>query len=194
MLGFGLYSSVPYSGTKCHTHYARWLRHQKHPHLPRDDETFFWSRVDKNGPVHIVLQTRCWIWTGATMQPWRYGRIRLGRVHTGSHRYSYFLANGQWPNPMCLHRCDNPPCVNPTHLFEGTNLDNARDKLAKGRHRSGRPVQEYCIRGHRVAGDNAAPRNDNDGRSSVRCRSCRDEHARNYRERKWKQNLTQKTT
>lgn len=52
-----------------------------------------------------------------------------------AHRYSYELANGPIQGGMLvLHRCDTPLCVRPTHLFLGTDADNAADKVAKGRH------------------------------------------------------------
>lgn len=52
-----------------------------------------------------------------------------------AHRFGWTLANGEIPPGMCvLHRCDNPPCVNPTHLFLGDRRDNAIDMIAKGRH------------------------------------------------------------
>lgn len=49
------------------------------------------------------------------------------------HRLAFRLANGRYPDPCGLHKCDNPPCYNPRHIFEGTITDNNRDMLAKGR-------------------------------------------------------------
>lgn len=71
----------------------------------------------------------CWEWTG-TRNPNSYGQIDK----VAAHRVSYFLATGNDPGEMLvLHRCDNPPCVRPTHLFLGTHLDNMVDMAAKGR-------------------------------------------------------------
>jgi hypothetical protein len=50
-----------------------------------------------------------------------------------AHRMAWFAEYGRWPEPCALHRCDNPPCCNPAHLFEGTRADNMRDMWSKGR-------------------------------------------------------------
>jgi hypothetical protein len=55
----------------------------------------------------------------------------------GTHVYAFYLANGHWPEPFCLHKCDNPPCCNPSHLFEGDAAENAEDRNLKGRQPSG---------------------------------------------------------
>lgn len=94
----------------------------------------FWSRVDKEGPIHQALGTRCWLWTGNRNRgkgwPNTYGVFR----YSGAHRVSYTLCLGSIPEGLqVLHRCDNPPCVNPDHLFLGTQQDNMDDKMAKGR-------------------------------------------------------------
>lgn len=77
----------------------------------------------------------CWEWFAAKDhfgygQIGRYGRRNLIRAH----RLSWLLFNGPIPDSLCvLHRCDNPSCVNPNHLFLGTKKDNAIDKAKKGR-------------------------------------------------------------
>lgn len=58
-----------------------------------------------------------------------------------AHRVSFYFTRGRWPKPFCLHRCDNPKCVRPDHLFEGTHTDNVRDMVQKGRH----PSQKLTI-------------------------------------------------
>jgi hypothetical protein len=67
---------------------------------------------------------------GGFITDWGYGRFN-GQL---AHRTMWRLVIGPIPDALCvLHRCDNPPCVNPSHLFLGTNLDNRRDSIQKGR-------------------------------------------------------------
>lgn len=94
----------------------------------------FWSKVDKNGPTMPGMSTPCWVWTGATSGG--YGQIGLGNGKIGkASRVVWELQHGAAPgSEKCvLHHCDNPPCVNPEHLFLGTQKDNALDREAKGR-------------------------------------------------------------
>lgn len=87
----------------------------------------FWKKVQKAG------EDECWNWTGAT-QAFGYGCIGAkGRIKS-AHRVSYEMAKGPIPDGICvLHKCDNPKCVNPKHLFAGTKKDNAIDRSSKGR-------------------------------------------------------------
>jgi len=78
----------------------------------------------------------CWEWTKARHKA-GYGAIGANGRRAYGHRVSYELNVGPIPPGMCvLHRCDNPPCVNPSHLFLGTLRDNTQDMLRKGRHRT----------------------------------------------------------
>lgn len=98
----------------------------------------FWSRVNKDGPLHSELGTQCWDWVAAR-HPRGYGQIwapTLRRV-IGAHRVSWFLSHGTWAPDCCLHRCDRPQCVRPDHLFVGSQLDNIADRHTKGRTRHG---------------------------------------------------------
>ena len=80
----------------------------------------------------------CWLWKQCKDR-WGYGHFKLGKKTCQAHRVSYFFYVGNIPKGMCvLHNCDNPACVNPKHLFIGTNLDNVRDRERKGRGDSGR--------------------------------------------------------
>jgi len=86
----------------------------------------FWVKVKKTND--------CWQWTG-TKDRDGYGRFRIpGKGLRGSHRIAWSLVNGTIPIGLCvLHKCDNPSCVNPDHLFLGTQQDNIKDMVAKGR-------------------------------------------------------------
>ena len=98
-------------------------------------EKRFWDRVDKSG--------ECWLWTGTTLSN-GYGKLSYGGhgKEVSAHRFSFFLAHGSWPEPYCCHSCDNPGCVRPEHLFEGTAHDNNKDMTDKGRaNRVGFPQQ-----------------------------------------------------
>lgn len=78
----------------------------------------------------------CWLWNAYRIKK-GYGRIGAGPAAAGvllAHRVAYELTKGPIPNGFdVLHRCDNPPCVNPAHLFLGTNYDNMLDRDMKGR-------------------------------------------------------------
>lgn len=104
-------------------------------------EERFWSKVNQSD--------ECWTWT-ASKDDKGYGKIGLpGRKGWGfAHRVSYSLEHGVelTPDQKVLHRCDNPPCVRPDHLFLGTAADNAADMVAKGRSR-GQKVT-HCVHGH----------------------------------------------
>ena len=88
----------------------------------------FWSKVDID-----LNYNSCWEWTGYRNN-YGYGKFRLGGKATSTHRVAYMFERGDIPKGMhVLHRCDNPPCVNPNHLFTGTHQDNMRDKESKNR-------------------------------------------------------------
>ena len=91
--------------------------------------TRFWMKVRK------TERDGCWIWTGALSKG--YGAIRLpgqGGGQTSASRVAYLLSYGDIPaGKHVCHRCDNPPCVRPDHLFLGTPTDNVRDCILKGR-------------------------------------------------------------
>lgn len=91
----------------------------------------FWEKVDRRGP------DECWPWIGAEHGR-GYGGILINYKSVPAHRVAHALCKGVVPPGMfVLHRCDNPKCVNPAHLFLGTHQDNMDDMVSKGRSRNG---------------------------------------------------------
>jgi len=81
-----------------------------------------------------VPECGCWVWLGS-VNSWGYGRLGRGRTERQAHRLSYAAFRGAIPLELkVLHTCDIPACVNPDHLFLGTDEDNMHDMMAKGRH------------------------------------------------------------
>ena len=115
----------------------------------------FWSHVDKDGPIHPLLGTRCWLWTANVVghgnktdpvnsrhgqftyrlrpsSPWS-GRLTR-QHHVYAHRFAWGMAHGVIPCGLLIcHHCDVPPCVNDAHHFLGTQADNIQDARRKGR-------------------------------------------------------------
>lgn len=124
----------------------------------------FWGRVNRGDG--------CWEFRG--------GRTKKGYALFGhsarrvyAHRFSYELSTGS-PIPegmLVCHKCDNPPCVRPDHLFVGTAGDNARDAVAKGRMHIPRPParKTHCKRGHEFTPENTYEY----GMGGRVCRACR---------------------
>lgn len=76
----------------------------------------------------------CWLWIGSVSDR-GYGKIYANGKHLSAHRFSWMLHFNEDPHELLVcHKCDNPQCVNPDHLFLGTVQDNAWDKMQKGRH------------------------------------------------------------
>lgn len=101
------------------------------PLLFKCDIDRFWTFVPKREEGY------CWEWTGcyagSKTSSCRYGAFQMAGEQFKAHRISWAIHTGRSPVDRVLHQCDNPKCVNPAHLFEGSLLDNARDRARKGR-------------------------------------------------------------
>ena len=99
------------------------------------NQNFFerhWDKIDFAGP------DRCWLWTASTTIK-GYGLVWAGGKYRRAHREAYEAVNGPIPDGLVVrHKCDTPACVSPDHLELGTNADNTRDMMERGRNRCGR--------------------------------------------------------
>lgn len=113
---------------------------KKRPHN-YSSPVHFWAKVNKTDS--------CWLWTGATCVR-GYGILTFQGNAWRAHRLSYTLTNCSIPIGMFIcHKCDNPLCVRPDHLFAGTQSSNMRDMVAKGRgYHIGYANRTHCKRGH----------------------------------------------
>lgn len=89
----------------------------------------FWSKVVR------PATSDCWLWNGANDGGSGYGSFMLDGLGQKAHRIAWELTRGPIPDGLrVLHRCDNPPCVRPNHLYVGTMSDNMKEMWNKGRH------------------------------------------------------------
>lgn len=113
----------------------------------------------------------CWEWLGSTARK-GYGQFYFQGKTKPSHRWSYEYFIGPLGDLLCCHHCDNPPCVNPFHLFAGTAKDNAQDMVKKGR--APRQKFSHCVNGHAYTVENTYVRLGNNY-----CRPCQKEYKKN---------------
>lgn len=118
--------------------------------------------------TEIADPDACWEWQGARRVR-GYGKFSTwGRRSVVASRYAWERAFGPIPPGLQVcHRCDNPPCVRPSHLFVGTQLDNVRDQAAKGRWISASALKTHCKRGHPLDGPDVWR-----GGNLRKCRAC----------------------
>lgn len=129
------------------------------------DHARFWRHVSKE-----PHEKGCWVWT-STKTDRGYGTFPFTGVKVRAHRLSYFIANGTLTEELLIcHSCDNPSCVNPAHLFQGTHQDNRTDCHIK--RRNPRDHRTHCIRGHEFTPENTTIEM-KDGTPRRRCVKCR---------------------
>lgn len=103
----------------------------------------FWFKTNKNGPIHPV-HGQCWVWTGKTRNG--YGRFSINKKVNNVNRYSWTIHFGKIPKGLCVcHKCDNPRCVNPAHLFLGTTVQNTNDRQQKQRQARGEKIHSAIL-------------------------------------------------
>lgn len=153
----------------CGKHYRYWLDHTPlsergaAPRFNRD----FWDFVNKSH------EQGCWKWCGPTN---RAGYGCWGKQL--AHRRSWEVAHGPITDGLwVLHHCDNPPCVNPSHLYLGTVVENVRDAIDRGLWPQP-PDRIQCALGHELAGANLIVVRSPTGRPWKRCRVCDNERKR----------------
>lgn len=126
-----------------------------------DDLERFWSRVDKSkGPE------ACWVWTGALTRS-GYGQFYVARKKQVAHRWLLGVRRGEpleWPRERGCHRCDNPPCCNPAHLYIGDAKANQADAMERSTY--------DWTRTHCPAGHEYTPENTYLHERGKRCRQC----------------------
>lgn len=156
--------------------------------VARSLEERFWQFV-----APMTEGRGCWEWTGG-LHEFGYGKLwdNDAQENVGAHRVSFKLHKGDIPPGFeALHSCDNASCVNPSHLFAGTQGDNVRDCVAKGRHRNGdrtlaasitrarHAAKTHCKRGHVIDGATTLK----SGRMMRFCTTCAAAQKRAYKER-----------
>jgi hypothetical protein len=143
--------------------------------VQEDAKARFWAKVDRRGP------DECWLWQGGLGSTGTgYGRVNIARRSRPATQIAWEIENGlPFPPGMnACHSCDNSRCVNPAHIWPGSQADNVHDAMQKGRF-PWRPRQAFCKKGHALTPDNRQPTKD-----GSRCLTCHRDTNREYQRRR----------
>jgi hypothetical protein len=174
--------------------------------IPRTLFERFERYVNRNGPIHPVLGTRCHLWTGGTTTGGRYGQFYVGRINgKKTHRNSHRVALEMHSGPLSVginacHRCDVTLCCNPRHLVAGTQLFNIQDAWKKGRitksqmiaanaaRVAGQLAKTHCKNGHEFT-----PKTTRLWRGARICKICKRKQQQDFNDRRQRETTAERS-
>jgi len=116
------------------------------PKSSKSLEERFWDKVDKKS------DDECWIWEGF-LNSGNYGMFRTGDRVMLAHRYSYMIHWNNYRESLdVLHQCDNRNCINPYHLYQGTDWHNTHDRMMRGKNNLAKLKEEEVLEIRRLSG------------------------------------------
>lgn len=129
-------------------------------------------------------ETECWAWQKSKRKGYGYMKFR-GKWFFPAHRVSFIVYKGEIPEGLFVcHKCDNPSCVNPDHLYAGTPKQNMQDKMERGRFFNGHSAKTHCVNGHEFTEENTHWRKSGSKTSTPwrSCKICAAERGKKWRE------------